>query len=34
MEKIEAVVDKSSTLVFKRLKEAVKLRIMATENVK
>jgi len=34
IEKIEAVVDKSSTLIFERLKEAVESRIMAAENVK
>jgi len=34
IEKIGAVVDKPSTLMFKRLKEAIESRIMATENVK
>ena len=34
IEKTGAVVDKPSTLIFKRLKEAVKLRIIATENAK
>jgi len=34
MEIIGAVADKPKTLVFKRLKEAIELRIMATENVK
>ena len=33
IEQIGAVVDKPSTFVFKRLKEAVELRIMAIENV-
>jgi len=33
IEKTGAVVDKPSTLVFKRLKEAVESRIMAVENV-
>ena len=32
MEKIGAVIDEPSTLVFKRLKEAVELRIIAIEN--
>jgi hypothetical protein len=32
LEKIGAVVDKPRTLIFKRLKEAIKLRIMAIEN--
>jgi hypothetical protein len=32
IEKIGAVVDKPRTLVFKRLKEAVELRIIAIEN--
>ena len=32
IEQIEAVVDKPSTFIFKRLKEAVELRIMAIEN--
>ena len=32
MEKIGAVADEPSTLIFKRLKEAVELRIMATES--
>jgi len=34
IEKTGAVADKPSTLVFKRLKEAVELRIIAAENVK
>jgi len=34
MEQTGAVVDKPSTLVFKRLKEAVELRIVAVEGVK
>ena len=34
IEKTGAVVDESSTLVFKRLKEAVESRIVAVENVK
>jgi len=34
IEKTGAVVDEPSTLVFKRLKEAVELRIIAAENVK
>jgi len=34
MEKIGAVVDKPSTLVFKRLKEAVELRIVIVEGAK
>jgi len=34
IEKIGAVADKPSTLMFKRLKEAVELRIVAAENVK
>ncbi len=34
MEKIGAVVDKPSTLIFERLKEAVKSKIIATENTK
>jgi len=34
VERTGAVVDKPSILIFKRLKEAVELRIMATENVK
>jgi len=33
IEKTEAVADKPSTLVFKRLKETVELRIMAAENI-
>ena len=32
IEETGAVVDKSSTLVFKRLKEAIESRIMAAEN--
>ena len=34
MEKIGAVADKLSTLIFKRLKKAVKLRIMAVKSAK
>ena len=34
IEKIGAVADEPSTLVFEKLKKAVELRIMATENVK
>ena len=34
IEKIGAVVDKPSTLIFKRLKEAIELRIMAIESAK
>jgi len=34
IEKTGAIADKPSTLVFKRLKEAVELRIIAAENVK
>ena len=34
MEKTGAIVDEFSIFVFKRLKEAVKLRIMATESTK
>ena len=34
IEKIGAIADKPSTLVFKRLKEAIELRIIAAENVK
>ena len=34
IEKIGAVADEPSTLMFKRLKKAIELRIMATENVK
>ena len=34
IEKIGAVVDEPSTLIFKRLKEAVELRIMAIEGAK
>ena len=34
MKKIGAVVDKPSTLIFKRLKEAVELKIMAVESIK
>jgi len=34
IEKIGAVADEPSTLIFKRLKEAVELRIIAIENVK
>ena len=33
MEIIGAVVDEPRTLIFKRLKKAVELRIIATENV-
>jgi len=32
IEKIGAVADEPSTLIFKRLKEAVELRIIAAEN--
>ena len=34
MEKTGAVVDEPSTLIFKRLKEAIKSRIIAIENAK
>jgi len=34
IEKIGAIADKPSTLVFERLKEAVELRIIAVENIK
>jgi len=34
IEKTGAVADKPSTLMFKRLKEAVELRIIAAKNVK
>ena len=34
IEKLGAVVDKPSTLIFKRLKEAIELRIIAIENAK
>ena len=34
MEKTGAVADEPSTLIFKRLKEAVELRIIAAENIK
>jgi hypothetical protein len=34
IEKIGAVVDKLSTLIFKRLKEAIELRMMAIEGAK
>jgi len=34
IEKTGAVADKPSTLMFKRLKEAVELRIVAIENIK
>ena len=34
IEKIGAVVDKPRTLIFKRLKKAVELRIMAIEGAK
>ena len=34
IEKIGAVVDKPSTLIFKRLKKAIKLRIIAIESAK
>ena len=34
MEKIGAVADEPSTLIFERLKEAVELRIIAVENAK
>ena len=34
IEKTGAIADKPSTLIFKKLKKAVKLRIVATENAK
>jgi len=34
IERTGAVVDKPSTLIFKRLKEAIELKIIAIENVK
>ena len=34
MEKTGAVVDEPNTLIFKKLKEAIKLRITATEGAK
>ena len=34
MEKTGAVVDEASTLIFKRLKEAIELKITAAENAK
>jgi hypothetical protein len=34
MEKIGAVADKPRTLIFKRLKEAIELRIVAVEGAK
>ena len=34
MEQTGAVADRPSTLIFKKLKEAVKSRIMAVENAK
>ena len=34
IEKTGAVVDEPSTLIFKRLKEAIKLRIIAVESAK
>jgi hypothetical protein len=34
IEKIGAVVDEPSTLIFKRLKEAIELRIVAIEGAK
>ena len=34
MEKTGAIVDKPSTFIFKRLRKAVELRIMALENAK
>ena len=34
MEKTGVIVDEPSTLIFKRLKEAVELRIIATENAR
>ena len=34
MEQTGAVVDRPSTLIFEKLKEAVELRIMAAENTK
>ena len=34
IEKTGAVADKLSTFIFKRLKKAIKLKIMATKNAK
>ena len=34
MEKTGAVIDKPSTFIFKRLKKAIKLKIMAIESTK
>ena len=34
MEKTEAIVDESRTLIFERLKEAIELRIVAIEGTK
>ena len=34
MEKTGAIADKPSTFIFKRLKEAIKLRIIAVEGAK
>ena len=34
MEKIKAIADKPSTLIFKRLKEAIELRIIAAKSTK
>ena len=34
MEKTEAIADKSSTFIFKKLKKAIKLKIIALENAK
>jgi len=32
--KIEAIIDKPSTLIFKKLKKAIKLKIMVVKGVK
>ena len=34
IEKTEAIVDKLNTFIFKRLREAIKLKITAIENAK
>ena len=34
MEKTGAIVDKPNTLIFEKLKEAIELRIIATESTK
>ena len=34
MEKTEAIADKPKTLIFERLKEAIKSRIVAVEGIK